>query len=144
MGHSLNTCTKCGETKPFELFVKDKRIKSGYSSECKECKNVRSSVAYFEDPEKRKGWTEAWLAEPENQDKVYWSWRKKGWRDQGIADVDTLEWVDILESQDYKCKVCGKPVDMYTAWREHDHETGLTRGAVCGSTCNAAMDGRIK
>jgi 5-methylcytosine-specific restriction endonuclease McrA len=32
------TCTKCGQTKKLGLFKADKRLKSGYGSQCKECK----------------------------------------------------------------------------------------------------------
>jgi 5-methylcytosine-specific restriction endonuclease McrA len=36
------TCTKCGQTKPITLFRKDKRLKSGYGSQCKACKYAQS------------------------------------------------------------------------------------------------------
>jgi hypothetical protein len=34
-------CRKCGESKPQTDFAKDKRIKSGYKSTCKQCENIR-------------------------------------------------------------------------------------------------------
>jgi 5-methylcytosine-specific restriction endonuclease McrA len=36
------TCSKCSQTKPLTLFRKDKRLKSGYGSQCKACKYQQS------------------------------------------------------------------------------------------------------
>lgn len=33
-------CSKCGIEKPIEEFVKNAKIKSGYSSHCKECHSL--------------------------------------------------------------------------------------------------------
>ncbi len=35
----MKKCTKCGETKPLDDFVKDSRISSGHKSQCKMCVN---------------------------------------------------------------------------------------------------------
>ena len=70
----------------------------------------------------------------------YWSMRKAAWRDQDIADVDTLDWVAFVEAQNNECYVCGTSIDIKSAIRDHDHETGLTRAAVCGRKCNTVMD----
>lgn len=37
-------CTKCGQTKPITDFRKDKRLKSGYGSQCKTCKYAQANV----------------------------------------------------------------------------------------------------
>lgn len=39
-------CTKCGETKPINEFVKDRSRKSGYQSYCKRCHAI-DSVKYY-------------------------------------------------------------------------------------------------
>ena len=36
----VKTCTKCNKEKDIELFVKDKRLLSGYISTCLNCKKV--------------------------------------------------------------------------------------------------------
>ena len=41
------TCTVCNETKPAEAMVKDARIKSGYSSRCKECLRKQNKARDF-------------------------------------------------------------------------------------------------
>ena len=38
----MKTCTKCGETKNFSEFVKDKSKKDGHSSHCKNCIKQRN------------------------------------------------------------------------------------------------------
>ena len=95
------------------------------------------NVAYYED---NKEMFIAYCAEYRQTDAWYWSHRKSVWRSLGILDVDTLDWEELIESQDGKCYVCGKIVDVYTAQRDHDHETGMTRAAVCSTKCNVAMD----
>ena len=39
-------CTKCGETKPINEFVKDRSRKSGYKNCCKRCHAI-DSVKYY-------------------------------------------------------------------------------------------------
>lgn len=41
----MKTCRKCGETKAFELFPKNKRLKDGHSSWCKSCSSKSSVVS---------------------------------------------------------------------------------------------------
>ena len=36
----MKTCTKCGETKEFNAFYKNKTKKDGYNSYCKQCSNT--------------------------------------------------------------------------------------------------------
>ena len=144
----MKTCTRCGETKSLDDFHRQKSKPDGRRSHCKVCRaaeyldnaddlKAAARERYAADPEKVKTKVNAWgVANPE---RVYWSKRKGRWREQGIVDVDTLDWVDILESQGYACKVCGATID-HTAIRDHDHETGLTRAAVCSPVCNLAMD----
>lgn len=47
------TCTKCAETKPFELFYADKRQSSGLRPDCKECQKKQSKVKYQNDTQFR-------------------------------------------------------------------------------------------
>lgn len=41
----MKTCSKCGETKPLEMFAKRKGASDGHRGECKACKNKRSLTA---------------------------------------------------------------------------------------------------
>ena len=42
----MKRCTKCCQNKPEEEFIKDKRIKSGKESRCKECDKIKSKRVY--------------------------------------------------------------------------------------------------
>lgn len=50
------------------------------------------------------------------------------------------EYLEMLEAQDFKCKICKK--DFEEEWRslnvDHDHETGEVRGLLC-SNCNLGI-----
>lgn len=143
----MYTCVACGLTKsPGEFYASNK-------ARCKECKKLYAKQKYESDPEAFKARRKAYVANnPEkvratnsawqeaNPDKAYLMQRKKTWRYRGITDVDTLDWEELIESQSGKCLVCGAAITPRTAVRDHDHETGLTRGAVCGTECNIAMD----
>mgnify|MGYP006000317967 CR=1 FL=1 len=130
------TCTKCGVEKPRSDFGVEKRTKDGRRAQCRACSRSEDCLYYSNNKDKFAAKDAAYY----ESDTGYWVRRKTAWRQIGILDVDTLSWEGLVESQQYKCKVCGALIDVYTAHRDHDHETGLTRAAVCGSKCNAAMD----
>ena len=129
-------CSTCGVTKPLDAFSPHKGCKYGVQSRCKECCAAIKRQKYADDPQK---YIDI-VADYRATETGYFVHRKVSWRARGIIDVDTLDWEELIESQSGKCLVCGSSIDARTAWREHDHETGLTRGAVCGSKCNLAMD----
>jgi len=47
-------CSKCKDTKPLNLYGKDKRRKDGLRSECNECRKLDSKKYREKNPEKRK------------------------------------------------------------------------------------------
>ncbi|WP_461314903.1 hypothetical protein [Bradyrhizobium embrapense] len=49
----LKRCTKCGETKPLDLFSKNRSMRDGVQLHCKECKHDRKRQYRAEHPEKR-------------------------------------------------------------------------------------------
>ena len=51
----MNTCCKCGQSKPWEAFTKNARSKNGYSNRCKECHKAISKKSVLNNPESRKG-----------------------------------------------------------------------------------------
>lgn len=42
----MKTCSKCGETKPLDEFVKDNRRKDGHATICKECRRIKDRERY--------------------------------------------------------------------------------------------------
>lgn len=47
-------CPNCGETKPLDLFNKNKRKKSGYGSWCKRCIADARLKVYYSNPQKHR------------------------------------------------------------------------------------------
>lgn len=45
---------------------------------------------------------------------------------------------DLLAKQDSKCAICQTPLTVATANRDHCHQTGVTRGALC-FRCNVVL-----
>jgi len=63
------TCKTCNKTKPKTEFGKDRRLRSGVRSECKECSRLRTKRWREGNPEKvaeynkRTDWTRKWVAQ---------------------------------------------------------------------------------
>jgi 5-methylcytosine-specific restriction endonuclease McrA len=53
-------CTNCGETKPIELFGKDKNRKGGHYPHCKECVKAKSKEWRKNNPEKSRSFSKKW------------------------------------------------------------------------------------
>lgn len=48
----MKTCSKCKQYQSFDLFYKNKRSKTGFSSWCKKCVSDAKIATYWENPEK--------------------------------------------------------------------------------------------
>jgi DNA-directed RNA polymerase subunit RPC12/RpoP len=49
------------------------------------------------------------------------------------------EFQELLESQDYKCAICGTDEPGKTSWNvDHDHKTNKVRGILC-HRCNVGL-----
>lgn len=126
-------CTKCGEEKAIEAFVRDVRYRGGRKRICRVCE--RSYRAVYESTPK---YTEA----------------KRRWRESGrelasvrkrklrynfgisLADYDAMHAV-----QEGRCAICGRSKDN-TRWGrlgvDHDHTSGVIRGLLC-DPCNRGI-----
>jgi len=52
-----------------------------------------------------------------------------------LYDLTLEDKKKMLVEQDYKCAICGEPLDLETAVIDHDHKDGKVRGLLCNS-CN--------
>lgn len=111
-------CTKCGDFKIFDDFVKCKNQKSGLSSWCKECQYKKRTKETKENG-------------------LLWSLN----RYYGM----TLEkYYELLKAQNGVCAICGKAETrtrkgvLQRLSVDHDHTTGKIRGLLC-SLCNVAI-----
>lgn len=92
----MKTCTLCGETKPFDEFVKHKQMKDGLSYWCKECTNKRAKV-YRETP----SGVYTNIKSRQAFYKRHEHWRYKPVK---ISREDFIAW---YESQQKVCHYCG-------------------------------------
>mgnify|MGYP001597132189 FL=1 len=44
----------------------------------------------------------------------------------------------LLETQQFRCKICGKPWTFEQLCVDHSHVTGIVRGLLCGK-CNSLL-----
>lgn len=123
----MQKCNRCNTLKPFSEFYKDKAFKDGHASQCKECKNKKTSL-----------WRE------KNREKYNSDMRaygKKHSRRIGIMQYGmTLDDLNqMLINQNHSCKLCNKKPDGKRPLAiDHCHSTGRVRGLLCYG-CNRLM-----
>lgn len=131
-------CTKCQNEKTLDEMSKDKGRRGGISSWCKECRkdNARNwSSKYPEKAEKGRLLKLAqYQASPTSYDKS---------RSQVLKTrygIDQSGYMQLLESQEYKCAICGRDSRemTYLLHVDHCHTTGVIRGLLC-SPCNVYL-----
>lgn len=61
------------------------------------------------------------------------------WREKDIH-ITLEKFRSLLEEQNHQCKICGRADKGFKKRLavDHDHETGLVRGLLCG-TCNTTI-----
>lgn len=64
----------------------------------------------------------------------YTGHREKTWRRHGIKDLTWDRW----KAEATHCRICGEPGTPVTLLADHDHATGLFRGALC-RRCNILL-----
>ncbi len=127
----LKRCSHCKEEKDLKDFGVDNRNKTGYLSECKECRNKRLRESRDEKTlRKRK----------EIQDKYRRSSKFSDTSLKRIYGISLKEWQKMFDEQDGCCASCGEhQADLSrTLCVDHDHDTGKVRGLVCRQ-CNLAL-----
>jgi Autographiviridae endonuclease VII len=88
---------------------------------------------YEKNRERHAASTKRWyLANPDKK-------RLSSWREKDIR-MTLKQFNQMLESQNHQCRICGRPDKGYKKKLavDHDHETGLVRGLLCGA-CNTAI-----
>lgn len=121
---SDKACTSCGEIKNIDLFSEDKRYKSGYRSQCRQCRATTPS---------------AQRARRSNHLKR-------------IYGITHERWEELYDSQGGVCAICKLPETRITRPNaktvalgskprlsvDHDHTTGEVRGLLCYK-CNIGI-----
>lgn len=115
-------CSKCELFLPFTDFHKSKNDLAGLSSICKGCSSNYTNTIMDT------GLTRA---------------REKHIKNKYNLEIE--EYLKMIEDQDNKCKICGKP-EVFTSSKgnvkslaiDHHHESGRVRGLLC-QKCNSAI-----
>ena len=110
-------CSKCGEEKVASEFYLSPNVKSGLSSQCKECSGIAAKARYSLD-------------------------RVRELRLPQMYGITVEEYNQRLKDQDGKCAICGSDnpgrKDAKYFAIDHDHETGKVRDLLC-SHCNIGL-----
>jgi hypothetical protein len=141
-------CRKCGETKPLSEYYEQKGMKDGHRHNCKACHAAAHKEWYSKNRDEEIARVTRW--QRENRDKVNASHRRR--RAQGgdelkrkereghllrkygirIRDFETLRMAQLG-----MCAIC-RSVEWDRLHVDHDHDTGVVRGLLCGK-CNKAI-----
>ena len=135
-------CSKCKLEKTVDKFSKDKNSSTGYTYQCKECRNIKYKEYYINNPDKIK------LKNSNN-----WQKRKDFYSSElGIAssrrshlkrvyNISLEDYERMSLEQNHKCENCGN-TEMNNKNKvlcvDHDHTTGKIRSLLCGS-CNTGL-----
>ena len=138
----MKICSKCKMEKTLDEFSKDKNSSTGYTYQCKKCRNAYYNTYYNSNPEKMK-------AKNANN----WLKRKKYYQSEvGISSsrrshlkrkygISLEEYNKLSEKQEHKCAICGNS-EMNTKNNvlciDHNHTTGKVRALLCG-LCNTGL-----
>lgn len=86
----------------------------------------------IKDKDKRKEYNRQWFKDHPGYKKEY---KKKWSKRQNLKLKYNLlyeDWLKIWETQEGKCKICGKPFkNPSKAFVDHNHETNKIRGLLC-------------
>jgi hypothetical protein len=124
-------CVACRNTKTADEFYKDKRMKSGLSSECKECVRARNKE-YLKTydrhrPSVRKN---PILTDEEKKH------RKRNARLTRTYGISAERYSELYEKQEGKCAICD--IEYETLHVDHCHSEGIVRGLLCFN-CNTGL-----
>lgn len=138
--HATSRCPQCGETKPLATgFNRDRSRVNGHARLCKECRKANWKIcnrAHWP-PEK----LESYRARQKVYQQAYRNGQGKGYQIAHTYNItlDQYDW--MLAVQGGVCAICGKDEPGFGKKRfsvDHDHQTGLIRGLLCGA-CNTGI-----
>ena len=97
-------CAKCGQRKPLEVFVRDRRKRGGYGHTCKQCERLRHKQYNKQNKKKRQDWHQA---NPQRTLALSRAWRAQQLGSEGF--ISSEEWNNLLEKYGHHCLSCDDP-----------------------------------
>jgi arsenate reductase-like glutaredoxin family protein len=160
MDEKLRKCNTCKELKLISEFHKDKKSPDGIRYKCKKC-NIKDSSKWAKTHKDRirelvrtkeaRRLTEDFRGNRDPEDvkrrakesrKKYFQENKEYFRKYNLKwkyDLTTEQYNQLLNEQEYKCKVCNKLLGTgRNVHIDHDHTTGKVRSILCRK-CNTAL-----
>lgn len=133
-------CSKCGQTKPVDLFIRDSRVKSGYGSRCKACKQKQSGDWNVRNRKRRNARARELKLHPRYQlnrnlaqirfkkrhpdRKKAGDAKRRAKRPGFISDLTTVQWESIKEYYGHACAYCQSQTLKLT----QDHVLPIAKG----------------
>lgn len=113
----MKKCTRCGEVKELTEFHNKSAAKDGKQSHCKVCGITAATQWNRNNP-------------------ILYQSRSR--RNQLLAKHGFTEdeWAELVSGIESKCQLCGTVIELLHV--DHDHSTGLVRGAIC-THCNRGL-----
>jgi 5-methylcytosine-specific restriction endonuclease McrA len=115
----VKRCRKCGETKPLEEFVKDKRCRDGRTARCKECFNADQRQRYVDN-----NWRETVYKryEDTNRDRIRAGNRERTrrWRERNPEAA-------LEKSREGSRQLRQRKPDYFRQWYQRNRESEIAR-----------------
>lgn len=127
----MKLCTRCGETKDNDSFVRGARQRDGLQAWCRDC--MRS---YTREHRERPGVKERRNAAARARRDPS---RAKDAGLRRLYGITLLQFNTMLDAQHGRCMVCDDVLDGGKATHvDHCHDTGVVRALLCGH-CNKGI-----
>lgn len=147
---STKRCPQCETEKPSVEFALHAARPDGLADVCSKCSRVGHRAYYEEHREGVLARNAQWAAEnPERMAEIkreaYEREKANGKRHtRNLAkfNLTPVMYSRLLEAQGGICAICGKEEVTRRLHVDHDHDTGLVRGLLCGG-CNGPRIGRL-
>lgn len=140
----MKKCSICKEMKEESCFAFQNKKLNKLMSACKDCNNKKQREFRKNNPELQKEIDrKAYQRQKAHRVEYARKYRKNNpekTMDTNLKSkygITRNEYLKILESQDFKCAICGKPQSEHSRnfALDHNHKSGKIRGIVCDG-CN--------
>lgn len=140
VGYKL--CPHCQVERLFGDFLKSKHHCDGLSSWCKFCLSEFKKIYYQENRKEIDNKHKEYFIKNFKKMKKYHQDYSKQDHLKRTYNLDFDKYLNMLESQNGVCAICGQPekIKNQTLSVDHDHKTGKVRGLLCRE-CNWSLGG---